>query len=82
MIVKNYRTIQTETGEIDCDEEAGFHTCRHWKLKQKLCPKARDPPTAMVDDEGNLVTSAEGIQELSLKKLAIERLRNKTYEKE
>ena len=74
-IAKNYRTIQTETGAIDCAEEAGFHTGRLWKLKKKLCPKAKDPPTAMLDDEGNLLTSAESIQELSLQKLAIQRLR-------
>ena len=77
MIEKNFRTIQTETGEIDCAEESGFHSGRMWKLKKKLCPRAQDPPTAMVDDEGNLVTSAERIQELALKKLAVERLRNR-----
>ena len=53
-----------------------------WGLKKKLCPKAKDPPTAMVDNDGNLKTTAEGIQELSLQKLAIERLRERDIKDE
>ena len=60
-IAKNYRTIQTETGNIDSAEDNGFHTGKLWGLKKKLCPKAKDPPTAMVDNDGNLKTTAEGI---------------------
>ena len=81
-IAKNYRTIQTEAGNIDLAEESGFHTGKLWSLKKKLCPRAKDPPTAMLDDQGNLVTSAESIQELSLKKLATERLRDREMKTE
>ena len=76
-IDKNYRTIQSEVGQINTQEDAGFHTGKLWTLKKKFCPRAIDPPMAMVDDTGNLVTSAEAIKELSLNKLAVERLRNR-----
>ena len=81
-IAKNYRTIKTEAGNIDCAEEGGFHTGRLWELKKKLWPRAKDPPTAMLDNEDNLVTSDECIQELSLQKLAVERLREREIKDE
>ena len=34
---------------------------------KKLFPKSRDPPTAMLDAYGNLVTSQEGIEEEAIK---------------
>ena len=30
-------------------------------------PKCRDPPTAMVDDDGNLISSAKVLEDLALK---------------
>ena len=35
-------------------------------LKKKLSPKCRDPPTAMLDNQGNLVTSEQGIEALAV----------------
>jgi hypothetical protein len=37
-----------------------------WKLKKKLSPRGRDPPTAMLDPFGNLVTSTAGVAKLAL----------------
>ena len=48
-----------------------------WSLKKKLCPRAKEPSRAMVDEAGNIVTSVERLQELSLQKLAVERLRDR-----
>ena len=36
------------------------------KLKKKLLPRPPDPPTAMLDQAGNLVTSAVGVEKLSV----------------
>ena len=36
-------------------------------LKKKLCPRAMDPPTAMIDEHGKLITSAQGVTQLSVK---------------
>ena len=64
-----------EIKDIDC-EEGGVHSGKLWSLKRKLCPKTRDPPTAMMDPEGNLITSANAIQNLALNTYK-ERLRNR-----
>ena len=75
-IKENYNKIENETNKYDCDD-GGFHSGKLWNLKKHLFPKHRDPPTAMKDDAGNLLTSSDEINELALKKLAIERLRNR-----
>ena len=66
----NYEKIIDEVGKIDC-QEGGINSSHLWKLKKKLSPKCRDPPTAMLDNEGNLITS----------ELAIEALAVNTYKK-
>ena len=38
-----------------------------WKLKKKISPKCRDPPTAMLDNHGNIITSAKSIEDLAVK---------------
>ena len=61
----NYHKIMEEVNNIDC-EEGGVHSGHLWKLKKKLSPKCRDPPTAMMDSHGNLVTSEKAIEALSV----------------
>ena len=36
-------------------------------LKKHICPKSCDPPTAMVNKKGNLVTNQDDIKELASK---------------
>ena len=31
-------------------------------MKKRLCPKSKDPPTAMLDGKGNLLLSEKAIQ--------------------
>ena len=33
-----------------------------WKIKIKFCPQVNDPPSAMLDGQGNLLTSDEAIK--------------------
>ena len=54
-----------EVKKIDC-EEGGINSGHLWKLKKKLSPKCRDPPTAMMDRQGNLLTSAPAIEALAV----------------
>ena len=61
----NYEKIMEEISNIDC-QEGGVNSGHLWKLKKKLSPKCRDPPTAMVDEKGNLVTSEKAIGELAV----------------
>ena len=46
-----------------------------WKLRKKMCPKNRDPLTAMEDKNGNLLTANKAIQDRALEVYS-ERLEN------
>ena len=61
----NYTKITEETKDIECDE-GGFNSGMFWKLKKKLLLRPPDPPTAMLDEAGNLITSAVGVAKLSV----------------
>ena len=61
----NYRKIKEEIAHIKVDE-GGIHSGSLWRLKKKISPRCRDPPTAMLDPSGNLLTSPEAIDELAL----------------
>ena len=74
-IVENHNKIQQEAGKFKY-EDGGFNSGKLWNLKKHLFPNHRDPPTAMKDDEGNLVTDSEKINELAVQKLAVEILKN------
>ena len=51
-----YGIIKTETEKINC-EEGGFNSGHLWSLKNKLYKKYREPPTAIMNKSGDLVTS-------------------------
>ena len=61
----NLAKIAEEIAGIECDN-GGTNSGKLWQLRKKLCPKSRDPPTAMLDDHGNLVTSPSVIENLTL----------------
>ena len=71
----NYNKIKEEIGNLK-DEEGGVHIGNLWKLKKKLNPKCRDPPTAMKDKKGNIITSPDEIDKMALKVFK-ERLSNR-----
>ena len=47
----NYIKINEEISDFKC-EEGGINVGKLWKLKKKLSPICREPPTAMVNKEG------------------------------
>ena len=61
---ENYLKIKEEIKDKDSDE-GGMNTGKLWKLKKKIIPRQQEPPTAMVDSTGNLVTSSEGIKNIA-----------------
>ena len=77
---KNYNKIKEEIANIDC-EEGGIISGHLWKLKKKISPKCRDPPTGMLDPQGNLITSPKLIEELASQTYA-ERLKNRPINKD
>ena len=62
---ENLKKIREEVCKIK-PSEGGMSANKIWKLKKKLCPRSRDPPTAMLDKEGNLLTSDESIEKRAL----------------
>ena len=48
-------------------EEGGMNPAKFWKLKKKLRGIITEPPTAMLDRYGNLVTSSSAVEELTVK---------------
>ena len=47
--------------------EGNFSQLGFWKIKQKLCPKAADPPMAKIDENGTLVTAPTLLKNLYLR---------------
>ena len=62
----NYEKIMDEINAINYDE-GGFNSGHLWKLKKKISPKCRDPPTAMLDECGNVLTGEKAIEHLAVK---------------
>ena len=48
-------------------EEGGINVGKLWKLKKRLKGTFIEPPTAMLDESGNLVTSSKAIEDLTIK---------------
>ena len=64
-----FEKIKEATKDINC-EDGGVNSGKLWKLKKELCPRTRDPPTAMLDTQGNLVTDEDKIAEMALEHYA------------
>ena len=62
---KNYEHIKSEIGKVK-QVEGKINSNELWKLKKRLCPKSRDPHCAMLDANGNLLTSDKAIQDRAL----------------
>ena len=62
----NNRIIKDEISDLTCDD-TGVHPGKLWRLRKKLFPNFREPPAAMKDEDGNVITSLEEIEKLSVK---------------
>ena len=61
----NLKLIREACGSISC-EEGGMNSAKLWKLKKKLRRIITEPPTAMLDQHGNLVTTSKAIEDLTI----------------
>ena len=52
----NFKILKEACQGLACDE-GGVNATKLWQLKRKLRGVALQPPTAMVDFKGNLVTN-------------------------
>ena len=72
---KYFENLQKASQEITCAEGGNIQK-EIWKLKKHMCPRSRDPPTAMVDNAGSLVTDQNKIKDMAQEAYK-ERLRNR-----
>ena len=62
----NLKLIKEACGNVP-SEDGGMKAGKLWQLKKKLRGMISEPPTAMLDQHGNLVTTNKAIEELTLK---------------
>ena len=63
---ENLKIIKEACGKLSC-ETGGLNVGNLWQLKKKLRGRCNEPPTAMNDEHGNLVTGAKALEELTIK---------------
>ena len=61
-----YHKIKKELKGLN-SEEGGWNPGHLWKLKQKLSPRPIDPPTAIINEEGILLTDPNEIAKEAIK---------------
>ena len=61
----NFKKLKDELKKLDPNNK-GLDAKQLWKLKKSICPKVRDPPCAMMDKSGNLLTSNKELQKRAL----------------
>ena len=64
---KMYSKMKAQLKGCTDSEEGGFNTGALWKLKKKLSPRHTEPPTAMKDSNGKILTDAKDIQNEAMK---------------
>ena len=74
----NFNKLKQHLNKMKADDGAVI-AHEMWKLRKKMCPKNRDPPTVMSDKNGNLLTSDKAIQDRALEAYS-ERLENNQIE--
>ena len=62
---KNAKIVSDQVACLDT-LDGSFNQIGMWKVKNKLCPKPRDPPTAKKDEKGNLITAPAALKKLYL----------------
>ena len=63
---ENAKTVTEQVTSLDTFD-GNFNQIGMWKIKKKLCPRPRDPPTAKKDESGNLITAPSALKELYLR---------------
>ena len=63
----NWKIIKEACEEVSC-ESGGVNARKLWQLKKRLKGILSEPPTAMLDTHGNLVTTNTGIENLIIER--------------
>ena len=70
---ENVKIIEEACGKLSC-ETGGLNVGNLWQLKKRLRGRYNEPPTAMHDEYGNLVTGSKALEDLTIK-MYIDRLK-------
>ena len=62
---KKYDKVVKELENMKPDGRK-INSQKFWKLKKSICPKTREPPAAMMDKQGNLLTNNKAIEERAI----------------
>ena len=62
---KNAQIVTDQVASLD-SLDGSFNQIGMWKIKEKICPRPRDPPTAKKDHLGNLITAPTALKNLYL----------------
>jgi hypothetical protein len=62
---RNAKIVKQQLGQLN-DPNGSFSRNGMWKVKAKLLPRQRDPPTAKRDSQGNIITKTESLKQLYL----------------
>ena len=78
-----YNKMKNQLKNCTDSDEGGFNTGALWKLKKKLSPRLNEPPTAMQNSKGKLLTNEKDIREEAMnhyKKVFTDKSIGKEYE--
>ena len=64
---KNLKIVNEACEGLTC-EDGGMNVNKMWKMKKQLKGKHCEPPAAMLDEHGNLVTDIKGIENIVIKR--------------
>ena len=64
-MVLNAKIITDHIADLD-SLDGSFNQISMWKIKNKICPRPKDPPTAKKDHLGNLITAPAALKNLYL----------------
>ena len=62
---KNVQIVKEQIQELE-STDGEFYQLGLWKVKEKLCPKQKEPPMAKRDGFGNLITAPNALKDLYL----------------
>ena len=65
MTEKNAKIISEQVASLDT-MDGSFSQIGMWKVKKKLFPRPKEPPTAKKDEHGNLITAPSALKNLYL----------------
>ena len=59
---KNYTLLMSELNKLEPDKAGLIDAHKFWKISKNMFPESRDPPVAILEKQGNLVTTDKTLE--------------------